>query len=169
MDEAERRTRLRHLVEDVSIVFNELGLPRMAGRILGWLLICDPPHQSATELSTALGGSKGSISSMTRLLIQVGLIERMCLPQDRITYYRIKPGAWHEIMSNRMTHLTSMRQLIKRGLELVPQQNTEVRRRLREIHDFYAFFERELPLLLDRWRKQRTRAEASRNLTRVTS
>ncbi|HIE16665.1 MAG TPA: MarR family transcriptional regulator [Dehalococcoidia bacterium] len=168
MDEVERRTRLRQLVEDVGILFNELGLPRMAGRILGWLLVCSPPHQSATELSSALGGSKGSISSMTRLLIEVGLIERMSLPQQRITYYRIKPGAWHEIMRNRMAHLTSMRQLVQRGLELVPRQDVQLEKRLREILDFYTFFERELPLLLDRWEKQRAKAEASRNLTRVT-
>ena len=40
------------------------------------MLICDPPAQSAGELADVLGASKGSLSTMTRLLIQVGLIER---------------------------------------------------------------------------------------------
>jgi DNA-binding transcriptional regulator GbsR (MarR family) len=47
----------------------------MAGRILGWLLISDSPHQSSEQLVNGLEASKGSISSMTRLLIQINLIE----------------------------------------------------------------------------------------------
>ncbi len=49
---------------------------RMAGRMLGWLLICDPPHQSMNAIADVLQASKGSISTMTRLLIQLDLIER---------------------------------------------------------------------------------------------
>ncbi|MFC1955613.1 hypothetical protein ACFLWZ_03665 [Chloroflexota bacterium] len=35
-------------------------------------MICDPPYQSPDELAEALIASKGSISSTTRLLIQMG-------------------------------------------------------------------------------------------------
>ena len=38
-------------VEEAGIVFEQTGLPRMAGRIFGWLLICDPPHQSTDQLA----------------------------------------------------------------------------------------------------------------------
>ena len=54
----------RHFVEDVGITFEQTGLPRTAGRIFGWLLISDPPHQSTSELAEALMASRGSISSM---------------------------------------------------------------------------------------------------------
>ena len=57
----------KQFVEEVGIVFEQTGLPRMAGRILGWLLIAEPPHQSTEQLINALMASKGSISSMTRL------------------------------------------------------------------------------------------------------
>ena len=36
----------KHFVEDISLYFEQMGLPRMAGRVLGVLLICDPPAQS---------------------------------------------------------------------------------------------------------------------------
>lgn len=71
--------------EDVGLVFENIGLPRMAGRVLGWLLVCDPPHQSMLELVEALSASKASISNTTRMLIEIGLIERISLPDLPIT------------------------------------------------------------------------------------
>ena len=32
----------RQYVEEVALYFEAQGLPRMIGRILGWLLICEP-------------------------------------------------------------------------------------------------------------------------------
>ena len=37
-------------IEDVALYWEQHGLPRIAGRIIGLLLVCDPPHRSAAEL-----------------------------------------------------------------------------------------------------------------------
>ena len=50
----QRQQDQQHFVEEVGLLFEHAGLPRMAGRILGWLLICDPPHQSPGELAEVL-------------------------------------------------------------------------------------------------------------------
>ncbi|MBA3470937.1 MAG: hypothetical protein H0T53_14985 [Herpetosiphonaceae bacterium] len=68
--EATQRTHARQFVEKVGLLYEQVGLQRMAGRILGWLLICDPPAQSAADLAAALDASKGSISGITRQLFQ---------------------------------------------------------------------------------------------------
>ena len=47
----DRQDEEQRFVEEVGIVFEQTGLPRMAGRILGWLLISDPPHQSTDQLT----------------------------------------------------------------------------------------------------------------------
>ena len=44
----------KKFIEEVGIVFEQTGLPRMAGRIFGWLLLSDPPHQSNIQLAEAL-------------------------------------------------------------------------------------------------------------------
>jgi hypothetical protein len=36
----------REFIERSGLFYEAAGGPRTAGRILGWLLICDPPHQS---------------------------------------------------------------------------------------------------------------------------
>ena len=150
---------MKQFVEDAGILYEEMGWPRMAGRIFGWLLLCQPPHQSAEELAKVVEASKGSISSMTRLLIQMGLVERMGIPGRRDTYYRIKPGSWSELMRSRMSHLTAIRELADRGLNLIASNDPESRRRLQELRDFHAFLEQEIPVLLDRYDQERKRGE----------
>lgn len=34
-----------YFVQGAGTFFEQRGMPRIAGRILEWLLICDPPHQ----------------------------------------------------------------------------------------------------------------------------
>jgi DNA-binding transcriptional regulator GbsR (MarR family) len=147
MGEAE----MKQFIEDVGILYGEMGFPRMAGRILGWLLLCEPPHQSAEQLATIVEASKGSISSMTRLLIQMGMVEKTGIPGRRDTYYRIRSGSWSELLRNNLTNMTAMRKLADRGLALISGRSPESRQRLKDLRDFHAFLEREIPSLLDRY------------------
>ena len=137
------------------IVFEQAGLTRMAGRILGWLMITEPPHQTTGELEEALMASKGSISTMTRLLIRIGLIERISLPGIRHDFFRIKPGASYQLLKDSLDKTTAFRQLIERGLELIEGKTHVNRQWLEEMRDMYAFFEQEFPALLERWEQKR--------------
>jgi DNA-binding transcriptional regulator GbsR (MarR family) len=155
MDDGHPKFQERHLVEDVGLFFEEMGHPRMAGRILGWLLICEPAHQSMDQLAQVLQASKGSLSTMTRLLIQSGLIERVALPGERRDYFRLKPGAWPQLIKVQMQAMTGLHEMVERGLVLLQDRGPEVQQRLQEAHDLYAFLERELPALLVRWELER--------------
>jgi len=151
VDEGLRQMEERHFVEDVALFFEEMGFPRMAGRILGWLLICDPPEQSAGQLAGVLQASKGSLSTMTRLLIQMGLVERVGLPGERRDYFRIRPGAWPQLLRVQTQVMTGLHQVVERGLIMLADEDSGRRQRLEEAHDLYAFLERELPRLFQQW------------------
>jgi DNA-binding transcriptional regulator GbsR (MarR family) len=103
------------------------------------------------ELVEALLASKASISNTTRLLIQLGLIERVSLPGCRRDYFRIKPNAWSQLVKDEMLKLAAIRKLADRGLRLLEDREPQFRRRLQEMRDLYAFFERELPPVIERW------------------
>jgi DNA-binding transcriptional regulator GbsR (MarR family) len=148
----------KHYIEDVGLLFEQAGHPRMAGRIMGWLLICDPPHQSTSELAEVLAASKASISTMSRLLVQMGLIERVGVPELRRDHFRIKEGAWTELMRQHLEEIFTGRQLADRGLELLEGQSADSKQRMKEVRDLYSFFEREYPLLLERWEKERKKS-----------
>ncbi|MCA9610875.1 MAG: MarR family transcriptional regulator [Myxococcales bacterium] len=138
-------------VEDVALYWEAQGLPRIAGRIVGLLLVCDPPHRSPGELVEELGVSKGSVSAMTRLLVEAGTIEVVAVPGGRATYYRLTPESLERRFERRLRSFTSFGALAQRGLELLEDEPAERTARLRRIASLYAFLERELPLLLERW------------------
>ena len=147
-------------VEEFGLFFQQRGLPRMAGRILGWLLISEPPYQSTGELAQPLLASQGSISTATRLLIQAGLIERISLAGRRRDYFQIKPGAWDQMLEGSLQDLIAVRLLLaERGLKLLEGKPLHLRRRLEEMLDVYLFFEREFPALLTRREQERKEAK----------
>ena len=143
----------KRYVEEFGLLFGQFGLPRMLGRVLGVLMISDPPERTAGELAEALGASRGSISQTTRSLIQMSLVQRRSRPGERRDYFRIKPGAWHEIMRREMEALGAFRETAERGLKLLDSGDPEARRSLEEMRDFYAYWEKEMPAVLERWEK----------------
>ena len=143
----------KRYVEDFGLLFGQFGLSRMFGRVLGVLMISDPLGLSAGELADALGASRGSISQTTRSLIQMGLVQRWSKPGERRDYFRVKPDAWHEIMRREMESLGGFRKTAERGLELLDSGDPEARRSLEEMRDFYAYWEEEMPAVLDKWER----------------
>jgi DNA-binding transcriptional regulator GbsR (MarR family) len=162
----ERQAEVKRFVEEVGISFEDMSLPRMAGRILGWLFISDPPYQSTGELAEALMASKGSISTMTRLLIQLNLIERLSLPGVRHDYFRIRPEGWHHLATQRGDQIKVMRQFCERALELLRGEAQDNREWLQEMRNMYAFFEREFPSLVERWEQERKEKQVTSKAVR---
>ena len=148
----------KNFVEEVGVVFEQTGLPRMAGRVFGWLLISDPPYQSPAELAEVLMASKGSISTTTRLLIQLGLIERYVIPGVRHDHYRLRSDALKRTIRHGLEDEIKMfRELAEQGLKLMHGETSIRRQWLEEMHSRYTFLERELPALVERYEKQQVR------------
>jgi DNA-binding transcriptional regulator GbsR (MarR family) len=143
-------------VEDFGLFFEQFGLPRTAGRILAWLLICDPPHQTMDDLAEALQMSKSSVSTNGRILLQSRLVDRVSLPGERRDFYRINDAAWTTAWLNKMQLFVMLRQMAEQGLNLLPPNEAPRRRRLEEMRDLYLFLERESPLMIAQWQAERT-------------
>jgi len=155
LPQAEKLIGSDRFVEEIGLVFDRLGHPRMLGRILGWLMVCDPPQQSSTDLARALAASKGTISTMTRQLVKLGLLQRAALPGDRKLYFQLQPRAMTGMFRQELAALTALRAATERGQRLLEGQPPELGARLHEVHHFCSFMERELPALLRRWESER--------------
>jgi len=142
---------VHEFVEGIGELFAGMGQQRIAGRLLGWLLVCDPPHQSADELARVIGASKASISITVRLLIAAGMVERIGVPGQRRAHYRLRPTCWTTDVREKLGRITAMRAVAEQGLRALAGAPRERRRRLQDMRDFYAFFEREFPALIERW------------------
>ncbi len=153
---------VREWVEQVSILLERDGLPRMAGRIFGWLLVCDPPEQSMEELAAAVQGSKASMSTMTRLLVNAVLVEKVRPPGARHDAFRVRPGQWRHLWRARVQMREAAARLTGRGLELLEGRPAWVRARLEELHHQYRFIGARLPALLEQLDRERPVPEDAR-------
>jgi DNA-binding transcriptional regulator GbsR (MarR family) len=144
-------------VEAMGQFLGSSGMTPMAGRMWGWLLICEPPEQSAADLAEALKASRGSISGTARLLATAGMIRRTTRRGDRREYFSVPPHALESLIAGAGDAYRRFRELTEEGLALVADRPPESRARLQEVHDVYAFYEREHPAALERFLRERSR------------
>ena len=134
------------------------GMPRMTGRVLGWLLVCDPVEQTAAELAEALDASKGSISGATGMLVRARLVDRLHIRGERADRFRVRPDAWDDTVRDQT--VGQVRQLVAVGLEALADAPAARRARLEELDALYEWYEGRLPALWDEWQEyKRTRLE----------
>jgi DNA-binding transcriptional regulator GbsR (MarR family) len=150
MDTARQLEELVTFADEVALFYDDLGLPRACGRVLGWLLVCEPDYQSAEDLAAVLHMSRGSVSMATRALIRRDRVERLIKSGDRRTYYRIRPGSWMVLFEQQVQMSAKLRQLAKQGLELLNDEPANRRNRLQELHDLTTFYEGECLALIER-------------------
>ncbi len=146
---------IARFVEDVGLFFEASGLPRAAGRMLGWLLVCEPEHQSADDLARGLRASSGGVSQSARLLVQAGYIERVGISGDRRVYHRIREHAWTRILDEQQAMMARLREIAEHGLDLLEGASPPRRERLAEMREVFSFLEREMPVLVRRYHEAR--------------
>jgi hypothetical protein len=138
-----------HLMQD------QRGMPLVGGRIFAYLLVCEPAEQTAAQISEAISASLGTVSGMTRLLLNGKLIERNRRRGERSAVYRVSPDAMATITKATVDAVWVFRQATEQGLALMVDRPASSRARLQELRDIYLFFESSLPALFDQWQRQR--------------
>jgi DNA-binding MarR family transcriptional regulator len=145
--------------EAMGRVFELSGASRMAGRVWGYLLIADAEHVSASSLADALETSPSSISSATRLLIGLGMIDRVRVPGERRDYFTIHHGAVMNLLRRRMEAIAALEDLAQRGLAVFGERPV-ARPHLEELVEVYSWFGREISDLIHRFEAGRAAAPA---------
>ncbi|MGP4020665.1 GbsR/MarR family transcriptional regulator [Saccharopolyspora sp. 5N708] len=138
-------------IDRIGLFMETIGAPRTMGRIYGWLMICDPPQQSLTELAAALGVSKASISTMIRPMQEGGLVDR--LPSaTRQHLYRIAAGGFTHILQVQLARMDSGVEAAEFGLSMIGDDRPEQRERLEDLRDFCQFTAKDArEELMQRW------------------
>src|SRR5262249_55671334 len=119
-----------------------------------YLLVCDPPEQTAEDIARNVDASRASVSTMTRLLLHAGLVERQVQPGRRRDVFRIHAEAFRSQMTERIRLVTQFRKVLDRGLAALEGEPPARTERVREMHRMYSWFERELPRLIARFEKE---------------
>ncbi|MEV0235062.1 transcriptional regulator [Nonomuraea sp. NPDC050786] len=120
-------------VERVAMYLARDGVPPIAGRVLGWLMVCDPPEQSAGQISAAISASRASLTSNLRLLTSMGFLTWRTRPGERTVYYRMAEDAWAVVVRRQIDSITSFLDITRDGVELVGLDD-ERASRIRQAH-----------------------------------
>jgi len=135
----------------MGMAIEEDGLPRIAGRLFGYLILGEGPF-ALDELAESLQVSKASISTNARLLEQMGIAERTGRPGDRRDYYRLAPDAPERIFEVARARMRAMRDLMAGSAKALPEDLEVGRARLDRMSRLYEFFLAQLESMQEKWR-----------------
>lgn len=146
-------SRLSQFIENMGLYFEEYGVPRIGGRILGLLLAASRPV-SSEEMSEVLEASRSSVSTNLRTLLMTGLAERVSLPGERSDYYVFSDEAWEAILDIHLDRIESLRDMAEDGL-LGMQGHHPARRRLEEITAWADMVKKAYEGILKEWQSRK--------------
>jgi DNA-binding transcriptional regulator GbsR (MarR family) len=138
-------------IEEMGQFLGSYGMTPMAGRMWGWLLVCDPPEQTAAQIAEALQASRGAISGTARILATAGMIRRSTRRGDRKEYFSAPPEALDSMLASAGAVYRRLREIAERGLVATAEQSPGARARLEEFRDVVAFIEVEIPTVISRF------------------
>jgi len=110
---------LTRFIEGMGMYFENQGIPRIGGRILGLLMVAHEPL-SADEIARILKISRASISTNMRALTGSGMIERTSALHHRTTQYIFSEAALEQRMQVGIQSAMMFKKLAEQGLAALP-------------------------------------------------
>lgn len=145
---------IAEFVEQMGLILQAEGLPRIAGRIMGLMIMHGGPF-GFNELAERLSVSRASISTNTRLLEDLGVIERTATPGDRQDYFRLSRQPYARMLRGVVRRMGRAREVVDHTQEALPEEMTETHDRLQELDAFYEALMESFLNVIDTWEAER--------------
>ncbi len=147
---------LSRAVERVGQSLELDGIPRMPARVFAFVLTGNQETVTAKDLAEGLEISPAAVSGAVRYLTDTRLLVRERAPRSRGDLYRLGDGdVWATIMRARLPLGEQILAGIDDAIRILGERPVEeVGRgldRLQETRDFFAFVQKDLAGMLDRW------------------
>lgn len=125
-------------VERWARLLEAQGSPRIAGRVYAHLATAEEPHLSLNDLAEQLDVSRGSISTNTRRLIEMGLISRVLVPGSRREHFAADPDAARGMIERAAAASRALESLALEGIALQPDARAPGAESLQVMADIYG-------------------------------
>lgn len=123
-------------IEAMGLILQGDGMPRIAGRLMGLFVLHGGPF-SFTNLADRLEISRGSVSTNTRLLEDLGVIERVAIKGERQDFFRLASDPYAEIVERKRTRSIRARETILRNAETLDDLGQDGLKRVDELANFF--------------------------------
>jgi hypothetical protein len=139
----------------------EYGFPPVAGRVLGYLLICQPPEQTIAGLSEALLASRSAITGAVALLARYHVVRRTRSAGQRMDHITLDPRALDPTGFAGATY-QEQATLAREALAMLEDGPSGRRSMIEEGAAFYDFLAERMPALLTEWHARRDQLNPGR-------
>lgn len=139
------------------------GTPPMTGRVAGWLLLCDPPQQTAADIAAALGVSRSAVGSAVDMLETWMLVRRSRPAGERADRIGVDPAFGMQGLEAAAEY-AALVALARDGLVVLGDAPTARKERLLEMAAMGEFLRERLPALAVEWRERRDELRAAGEL-----
>jgi len=152
--EQETETAIAEFVERMGLITQADGKPRISGRILGLMIVHGGPF-GFNELAERLSVSRASISTNTRLLEDLGVIERTATPGDRQDYFRLSGQPYARMLRGFVERMRRAREVVEGAQAALPQDMAGAQERLAELDAFYEALIESFGTVIEAWDAKR--------------
>jgi DNA-binding transcriptional regulator GbsR (MarR family) len=135
----------------------------MVGRVLGFLLVCDPRDQTIAELSEALLASRSAITGALNVLERLDAIRRSRAAGERMDRVRVDFSS-AQARGFDITEYQELGELVREGIEVLKDASPERRAELVEMAAFADFLVERTQALQREWEAHRDALRASGEL-----
>lgn len=127
---------ISRFIEQMGLMFAMDGMPRIAGRILG-LLIVEDGSFSISAIAERLRVSRASVSTNARMLASHGVVERVGKVGDRQDYYRIEHDPPRQMLEARIKAFRDAAEVFDNAAKSLPPERAEAKKRIRRMAAFH--------------------------------
>jgi DNA-binding transcriptional regulator GbsR (MarR family) len=124
-------------IDRMGLVAEADGLSRIAGRIMG-LMVLEGGPLSFSEIGERLDVSRASVSTNTRFLERVGVIERVTVKGSRQDHFRLAKAPYARLLEGSIARMKKAEDVVTEAKAGISPEDTERRRRLEDLGTFYA-------------------------------
>jgi DNA-binding transcriptional regulator GbsR (MarR family) len=139
------------------------GFPPMVGRVIGYLLVCDPPDQTIAELSDALLASRSAITGALDVLERISAIHRSRSAGERSDRVRLDFSS-AQARGFDVTEYEELGVLAREGLEVLRDAAPERRATVQELIAFADWLVERTRALEQEWEAHLATLRASGEL-----
>ena len=139
------------------------AFPPMAGRVLGYLLVCDPPEQSIAELSEVLLASRSAVTGALDVLERIHAVRRSRAAGERMDRVRVDFSS-AQSRGFDVSEYQELGDLAREGLEVLKDASPERRATLVEMAAFADWLVERTGALEEEWEAHRDALRASGEL-----
>jgi DNA-binding transcriptional regulator GbsR (MarR family) len=141
------------------------AFPPMVGRVLGFLLVCEPPEQSIAELSEALLASRSAITGALEVLERLHTIRRSRAAGERMDRVRLDFSS-AQARGFDITEYQELGDLAREGLEVLGDAPAERKADALEMAAFADFLVEQTRRMQNEWETHRDALRARGELPR---